>query len=200
MDAGRGARRHRSGTAPTSAIRRGGTQVRTRHSRQSLIRPRRISAVRDVVIARSVAQVLDVVRDIQLLEPLERKARSVEIHPTRDGRGWYRIVGKLFGIRGWEGDFSYEQHENGWHSEDLHPREDGWRISGGFLVSRIDDATSRVTHYEDYTVPARLWYLQPLLASYLRRSQVGEMRDLAVLVERAARGSEADASGWGVER
>ena len=42
-------------------------------------------------------------------------------------------------MRSWEGDFSYVQHAHGWHSEDLRPRADGWRISGGFLVSRIDD-------------------------------------------------------------
>ena len=30
------------------------------------------------------------------------------------------------------------------------------RISGGFLVSRIDDTTCRVTHYEDDTLPPRL--------------------------------------------
>ena len=84
----------------------------------------------------------------------------------------------------WEGRFSYDQHDNGWHSEDLSPRRDGWRISGGFLVSRIDDATCRVTHYEDYSVPVRWRRLRPLLAAYMRRSQVGEMRDLAVLVTR----------------
>lgn len=146
----------------------------------------RISAVRDVVIPLPAAQVLAVVRDIELLEPLERKARHVEIHPSGPDSGWYRIVGKLFGIKSWQGDFSYEQHANGWHSEDLHERADGWRISGGFLVSRIDDAHCRVTHYEDYTVPERLRRLRPLLSAYMRRSQVGEMRDLAVLVLRTA--------------
>jgi len=153
----------------------------------------RISAVRDVVVPLPSEDVLTVVRDIELLEPLERKARQVDVHPTGPGRGWYHIVGKLFRVKSWEGDFSYEQHENGWHSEDLHPRVDGWRISGGFLVSRIDNTTCRVTHYEDYTVPHRLRRLRPLrplLAAYMRRSQVGEMRDLRTLLERtvAARG------------
>ena len=149
--------------------------------------PWRISAVRDVVIALPSAEVLAVVRDIALLEPLERKARHVEIHPTGPDRGWYRIVGKLFGVKAWDGDFSYVQHENGWHSEDLRPRDDGWRISGGFLVSRVDETTCRVTHYEDYSLPARLRRLRPVLAAYMRRSQVGEMRDLAALVLRTAR-------------
>ncbi len=149
-------------------------------------RQRRISAVRNVVIGLPCADVLAVVRDIGLLEPLERKARHVEIHPTGPDEGWYRIVGKLFGIRSWTGDFSYEQHACGWHSEDLRPRVDGWRISGGFLVSRIDDTTSRVTHYEDYTIPHRLRHWRPLLWLYMRRSQVGEMRDLLPLVLRTA--------------
>ena len=144
--------------------------------------PRRISAVRDVVVPFGVDDVLAVVRDIALLEPLERKARSVQIYPLDAEHGWYRIVGKLGGMRSWEGDFSYVQHANGWHSEDLRPRADGWRISGGFLVSRIDDTTSRVTHYEDYTLPARLRYLRPVLSAYLRHSQVGEMKDLVQLV------------------
>ena len=143
----------------------------------------RVSAVRDVVLPHNGEDVLAVIRDIELLEPLERKARSVEVHPVDSTHGWYRIVGKLFRVRAWEGEFSYEQHPAGWHSEDLHPRTDGWRISGGFLVSRIDDATCRVTHYEDYSLPARLRRWRPLLAWYMRRSQVGEMRDLAVLVD-----------------
>lgn len=140
--------------------------------------PIRISAVRDVVIPLPSDDVLSVVRNIGLLEPLERKARRVEIHPTGPNCGWYRIEGKLFRVKSWEGDFSYEQHANGWHSEDLRPRADGWRISGGFLVSRVDDTTCRVTHYEDYALPDRLRHLRPLLATYMRRSQVGEMRDL----------------------
>lgn len=148
----------------------------------STVTPRRVSAVRDVVLPHNAQDVLAVIRDIELLEPLERKARSVEVHPLDDTHGWYRITGKLFRVRTWEGDFSYEQHPAGWHSEDLHPRADGWRISGGFLVSRIDDATCRVTHYEDYSLPERLRRWWPLLAWYMRRSQVGEMRDLTALV------------------
>ncbi len=144
----------------------------------------RVSAVRDVVIDLPAAQVLEIVRDIALLEPLERKARHVEIHPTEPDAGWYRIVGKLFRLRRWEGDFSYQQHAAGWHSEDLHPRQDGWRISGGFLVSRIDDDTCRVTHYEDYGLPPSMRRFRAVLGWYMRRSQVGEMRDLAALVTR----------------
>ena len=55
--------------------------------------PRRISAVRDVVIPLGIDDVLAVVRDIALLEPLERKARSVQIYPLDAEHGWYRIVG-----------------------------------------------------------------------------------------------------------
>lgn len=149
----------------------------------STVIPMRVSAVRDVVLPHSSQEVLTVVRDIELLEPLERKARSVTVHPVDATHGWYHIAGKLFRVRAWEGEFSYEQHPSGWHSEDLQPRTDGWRISGGFLVSRIDDATCRVTHYEDYSLPERLRRWRPLLAWYMRRSQVGEMRDLTALVE-----------------
>jgi len=160
----------------------------------STVSPMRVSAVRDVVLPHSSQEVLAVIRDIELLEPLERKARSVEVHPVDDTHGWYHIVGKLFRVRAWEGEFSYEQHPSGWHSEDLHPRTDGWRISGGFLVSRIDDATCRVTHYEDYSVPERLRRWRPLLAWYMRRSQVGEMRDLTVLVGQTL-AAQASAAG-----
>ena len=153
----------------------------------------RISAVRDVVIPRPLPEVLTVIRDIGLLEPLERKARHVEIHRTTPDAGWYHIVGKLFRVKPWEGNFRYEQHSNGWHSEDLSEREDGWRISGGFLVSRIDDATSRVTHYEDYTVPERLRHFRTLLKIYMRRSQIGEMRDLSALVQRTVAASAGSA-------
>jgi len=149
----------------------------------STVTPMLVSAVRDVVLPHSSQQVLAVIRDIELLEPLERKARSVEVHPVDDTHGWYQIVGKLFRVRAWEGDFSYEQHPFGVALRGLHPRTDGWRISGGFLVSRIDDATCRVTHYEDYSLPERMRRWRPLLAWYMRRSQIGEMRDLSVLVE-----------------
>ena len=77
--------------------------------------------------------------------------------PVDDGHGSYRIVGKLFRVKAWEGDFSYERHPSGWNSEDLHLRTDGWRTSGGFLVSRIDDVTCRVTHYEDDRLPDQMW-------------------------------------------
>ena len=144
----------------------------------------RVSAVRDVVVPLPLDEVLAVIRDIELLEPLERKARHVEIHPTSPDAGCYRIVGKLFRVKSWEGDFRYQQHDNGWHSENLAEREDGWRISGGFLVSRIDDLTSRVTHYEDYVVPERLRPFRILLNLYMRHSQIGEMRDLSALLQR----------------
>lgn len=149
----------------------------------------RVSAVRDVVVPLPLDEVLAVVRDIELLEPLERKARHVEIHPISPDAGWYRIVGKLFRVKSWEGTFRYQQLDNGWHSEDLSERADGWRISGGFLVSRIDDLTCRVTHYEDYLVPARLRRFRHLLNLYMRRSQIGEMRDLSALVQRGRRPS-----------
>lgn len=154
--------------------------------------PIRVSAVRDVVLPHSSQEVLTVIRDIELLEPLERKARSVEVNPIDGTHGSYRIVGKLFRVRDWEGQFSYEQHASGWHSEDLHRRSDGWRISGGFLVSRIDDATCRVTHYEDYSLPDRLRRWRPLLSWYMRRSQIGEMRDLTLLVEETLAAREHD--------
>ncbi len=63
----------------------------------------------------------------------------------------------------WAGNVRYEQHSNG-----LSEREDGWRTSGGFLVSRIDDGTSGVTHYEDYTMPKRRRHLHALLKNYLQ--------------------------------
>ena len=144
---------------------------------------RRVSAVRSVVIDRPMDQTLELVRDIELLEPLERKARGVEVHPEDSRSGWYRIHGRLAGIVPWTGDFSFSQSEHGWHSADLHSREDGWRISGGFVVTPIDEHSCRVTHYEDYVPPARLRWMRPFLVAYMRQSQVGEMRDLKRLVE-----------------
>ncbi|GAC1329645.1 MAG: hypothetical protein NVSMB13_17360 [Mycobacteriales bacterium] len=148
-----------------------------------------ISAVRSVVVRRNAQDTLHIVNDIELLEPLERKARSVEVHPGTetaggtDADGWYSIVGRLGRLVPWEGRFSYHRHDAGWHSQDLQARDDGWRISGGFLVSPIDETTCRVTHYEDYRLPHRLRWLRLPLTVYMRRSQVGEMRDLVKLVE-----------------
>lgn len=142
----------------------------------------RVSAVRDVLVSAPLADALAIVRDIELLEPLERKASTIAVHPQGPDSGWYALTGRLARLVPWSGEFSYQQHESGWHSEDLAAREDGWQISGGFLVSRVDDRTTRVTHYEDYVLPPRLARLRPLLSLYIRRSQVGEMRDLAALV------------------
>ena len=146
-------------------------------------RTTRIGAVRSVLIARPAAATLEKVRDIALLEPLERKARAVEVHPTDARSGWYRIDGRLVGLVPWTGEFSYEQHEQGWHSADLHPREDGWVIGGGFVVTPVTPDVCRVTHYEDYGLPAHLAWLRRPLTLYMRWSQVGEMRDLVTLVE-----------------
>ncbi|MDQ6874427.1 MAG: hypothetical protein M3042_05095 [Actinomycetota bacterium] len=145
--------------------------------------PAHIGAVRSVLIERSAEDTMTVLRDIELLEPLERKAREVEVHPETDRSGWYRIVGRLAGLARWEGDFRYDQHDAGWHSRDLHPREDQWAISGGFLVNPIGPAMCRVTHYEDYFLPPRLRWMWLPMAVYMRWSQVGEMRDLVRLVE-----------------
>lgn len=142
-----------------------------------------IGAVRSVLIRRSAEDTLTVLRDIELLEPLERKARAVEVHPESDRSGWYRIVGRLAGLARWEGDFRYDQHDAGWHSRDLHPRDDEWAISGGFLVNPIGPAMCRVTHYEDYFLPPRLGWMRLPMTVYMRWSQVGEMRDLVRLVE-----------------
>lgn len=139
--------------------------------------------MRSVVIERPLEQTLSLVRDIELLEPLERKARAVEVYPAEPGSGWYRIHGRLARLVPWTGDFSFSHSEAGWHSADLHPREDAWRISGGFVVTPIDEQSCRVTHYEDYVPPAHLSWMHGFLVAYMRLSQVGEMRDLKRLVE-----------------
>ncbi len=135
-----------------------------------------------MLVAAPLPQTLAIVREIELLEPLERKARTVTVHPATPEAGWYSVTGRIARLVLWRGDFSYVQHDAGWHSEDLDVRRDGWRVSGGFLVSRVDDRITRVTHYEDYVLPPSLARLRPLFAAYVRRSQVGEMRDLATLV------------------
>lgn len=126
---------------------------------------------------------LEVVRDIELLEPLERKARAVEVHPDSSSAGWYRIHGRLMRLIPWTGDFSFVPSDKGWHSADLQSRPDGWRISGGFVVTLIDDDSCRVTHYEDYVPPEHPRWMHPLLVAYMRLSQIGEMHDLKRLVE-----------------
>ena len=143
----------------------------------------RVSAVRSVVVDRPMEQTLELVRDIELLEPLERKARAVEVHPESSTSGWYRIHGRLMRIAPWTGDFSFTHSENGWHSADLHCRADGWRISGGFVVTPVDQDSCRVTHYEDYVPPRHLRWMHPVLVAYMWLSQIGEMRDLKRLVE-----------------
>lgn len=41
-----------------------------------------MSASRDVLVAAPLPQALAIVREIELLEPLERKARTVTVHPA----------------------------------------------------------------------------------------------------------------------
>lgn len=142
-----------------------------------------ISAVRDVVVHRPLAETLALVRDITLLEPFERKVEHAVVRPIDEFSGTYHIEGKVMGVYRWDGEFSYEQHAAGWHSEQIGVRDDGWQISGGFLVSRVDDQRTRITHYEDYTLPAGLRLFRRVFEMYMRMSQRGEMRDLKQLVE-----------------
>ncbi len=76
----------------------------------------RIAAARDVLVAAPLERTLALVRDIELLEPLERKARSVAVHPQGPDSGWYEITGSLARLVPWTGEFFYTQHESGWHS------------------------------------------------------------------------------------
>lgn len=143
-----------------------------------------VGAVRSVLVRRSAERTLEIVRDIELLEPLERKARSVEVHPETDLTGWYRIVGRLARVVPWEGVFSFRQHDVGWHSTDLVRRPDGWQICGGFVVTPINEQLCRVIHYEDYELPERMTWMRWPLRFYMRASQVGELRDLVRLIEK----------------
>lgn len=159
--------------------------------------PRRghIGAVRSILVNRPATETIAVLRDIELLEPLERKARGVVVHADSEQHGWYHIDGKLAALAAWEGDFRYDQHDVGWHSADLHPRDDGWGISGGFLVAPVGRGQCRITHYEDYFLPPRLRWMRFPMWLYMRWSQVGEMRDLVGLVERQVEPETADAAG-----
>lgn len=121
------------------------------------------------------------------MEPLERKVDHAEVRPDTDTTGTYHVVGRLMGVFRSDGEFRYEQHANGWHSESLHPRTDGWRISGGFLVSRVDDQRSRITHCEDYVMPDKLRRFRRPMQTYMKFSQRSEMRGLKKLAERQPR-------------
>lgn len=142
-------------------------------------------AVRSVYIHRSAEATLGVVRDINLLGPLERKVEEVEVHPEDAQGGWYHLRGRVARLVPWTGDFLYTQHDVGWHSWDRRERADGWRIDGGFVVTPIDDHMCRVTHYEDYGLPHRQRWLRWPLTAYMRLTQIGEMRDLVRTVEAA---------------
>jgi hypothetical protein len=140
------------------------------------------SAVTSIVVARPYEETRHIVSDIGLLEPFERKVETIEIVPESDSTGRYSLIGRVFGFLPWRGDFSYQHHAAGWHSETLGTGPYGVRVSGGFSLTRVDEDHTRVTHYEDYLLPKRFRLIRGPFSRYIAWTQRGEMRDIKQFV------------------
>lgn len=135
--------------------------------------------------------------DIQNLERTEVKADSVCVTKASPTAGSYTVRGHFAGIP-WRGEFLYELHDRGFHSENAPKPGTGSTISGGFVVEEISDDECLVVHYEQYRLP---WYYRPLRAgivAYLRYSMRRELCDLERLLveETGGGGAPVSAAAW----
>lgn len=133
----------------------------------------RLSVTKWITVARSKADALRFIWDIQNIEKTELKVVRLQIHRTGDKTGTYHAEGRFAGIP-WADEFSYLLNDNGFHSANV-----AGTVQGGFVVGKDEthsDATHcRVTHYEQYEVPGKLWALKPAIYGYLSWSMKQEL-------------------------
>ena len=142
------------------------------------------------------AQARAAVWEIPNIERTEVKADAVCVTKESPTVGSYTVRGHFAGLP-WRGEFTYELHEQGFHSENVPKPGQGSTVSGGFVVEEISDDECLVVHYEQYRLP---WYYRPLRAgivAYLRYSMRRELRDLErILVEETGGAAPFSAAAW----
>jgi hypothetical protein len=158
--------------------------------------PRHIAVTCTRVLPHPKEAVLPAIWDIRNIELTEVKADVVDVTPLTETAGSYRVRGHFAGVP-WHGEFFYELNADGFHSCNAPRPEKGSTVEGGFVVHALADGSSRVEHYEEYTLTPWLRPLASLIIRYLRWSMGRELRDLESLVSAAAAGQGAGSQGAG---
>ncbi len=141
----------------------------------------RVVVSEEIVVCAPKERALDAVWRIEDIERTERKADSVRVHAEDERNGTYEVRGRFAGVR-WTGAFRYRLHEAGFHSRDTRPQRFVSAVEGGFIVDAVAHDICRVSHYEEYEIPAWLVPLRPLIRAYLARTMRKELVDLRSLI------------------
>ncbi len=150
-----------------------------------------IRAEASIVIGRSPREVLEYVLDLDRYRLADAKITSVSQQPAlgvqnRQGRARYR--GRL---RGFPTPSQWQSVVlSPWERLELRTEPGQWTarmatFNGGFVCEKVDDETTRVTHYEqfDFRAPAR-WVLDRYLGRWMQDYLVRrELPRLKALVE-----------------
>jgi hypothetical protein len=145
---------------------------------------RAVAVTRRIDLDCSPSTAIAAVQDITSIERTERKADAVEVRPTSDREGTYRVRGRFAGYP-WTGEFAYTLHPTGFHSVNTAAMWPETRISGGFRVEPRAAGGCTVAHYERYVLTPWLVPLAPLIRLYLHATMRAELRALQEIVQRA---------------
>ncbi len=141
---------------------------------------KQISITGRVPIDLPAENALAVLWDIKTLELYEPKVSSVQVQPAMGKKGTYSTTGRFAGIA-WEGEFSYELNNYGFHSEMI-TGPMGIKVDGGFIIKSEGSERCLITHYETYHFPRVFIPLVPLIRIYLYWAMKKELRDLARII------------------
>lgn len=142
---------------------------------------RTLTVRQTIGVAAPLGTALAVVRDLETLECCEPKIDALELHPLGAERGIFRAHGRLLGKR-WSGAFRYQLLDDGFDSVETAPNCTGLKARGGFRVAAAGAHSSRITHYEQYTLPLWALPMKQALAWYIGRSVARELQSLARLI------------------
>lgn len=123
---------------------------------------------------------LAVVRDLKYIELYEPKVDSACIKPETKKTGSYSLKGRFAGVP-WNGKFSYELNNQGFHSEMIQ-RSWGVSMNGGFVVLSEGLDRCHIVHYENYRFPYWMSPLIRLVRLYLSWAMKKELRELAKII------------------
>jgi hypothetical protein len=160
--------------------------IRVEIAEEKMAMLRNIEATRLIDVACRQEDALAIIQEIKNIEKTEVKADEVQVFPSSERTGTYKVRGHFAGIP-WRNEFRYVLNEQGFHSFEAHPPGSGSRIQGGFVAISTGEQSCSIIHYEQYILPRWGVLLKLLIVWYLQWSMKKELHDLqAILLKRAA--------------